>query len=160
MTEKLDDFLQELQDRIIEDAVRDYGKTVVDRWRNPLFMYAMDNPDGYGVITGPCGDTMAIFLTFENDRVKGASFQTDGCGSSIVCGSFAAELALGKKIKEVEDISNETILQKIGGLPEEDRHCALLAANTLRQAVDSYTCGKHNPNPSQKQAIDDNPSSE
>jgi nitrogen fixation NifU-like protein len=81
---------------------------------------------------------MKIFLKFENEKVKEASFQTDGCGSSMICGSFAAELALGKKPDEVRDVTKETILETIGGLPEEEQHCALLAANTLHRALDSY----------------------
>ena len=56
----------------------------------------------------------------------------------MICGSFAAELALGKNTEEVKKITNETILQIVGGLPEEDQHCALLAANTLRAAIDQY----------------------
>ena len=139
MSETLDDFLKELQDKIFDDTIRDYGQKAFDRWRNPLHMRPMENPDGYGRITGPCGDTMEIFLRFEKGKVSEASFQTDGCGPSIVCGSLAAELALEKKPDEVRKITNEKILETIGGLPEESQHCALLAANTLREAVDNYT---------------------
>ncbi|HNS14064.1 MAG TPA: iron-sulfur cluster assembly scaffold protein [Syntrophorhabdaceae bacterium] len=139
MSDNLDEFLKELQDKIFDDTIRDYGQKAFDRWRNPLHMHPMENPDGYGRITGPCGDTMEIFLRFEKGKVSKASFQTDGCGPSIVCGSLAAELALGKQPDEIRKITNETILETIGGLPEESRHCALLAANTLREAVDRYT---------------------
>jgi NifU-like protein involved in Fe-S cluster formation len=76
-------------------------------------MGAMENPDGYGRITGSCGDTIQIFLKFENEKVKKALFQTDGCGSSAVCGSFAAELALGKTPDEIVDITGESILKKL-----------------------------------------------
>jgi len=74
----------------------------------------------------------------EEDKVKDATFQTDGCGSSLVCGSFAAELALGKNPDALAEISGETILEVLGGLPEEDRHCAFLAADTLQEALDDY----------------------
>ncbi|MBP6940767.1 MAG: iron-sulfur cluster assembly scaffold protein [Syntrophorhabdaceae bacterium] len=139
MSDNLDNFLKELQDKIFEDTIRDYGQKAFDRWRNPLHMHAMENPDGYARITGPCGDTMEIFLRFEKGKAGDASFQTDGCGPSIVCGSLAVELALGKQPDEIKEITNETILETIGGLPEESLHCALLAANTLREAVDNYT---------------------
>jgi nitrogen fixation protein NifU and related proteins len=141
MSEKLDDFVKDLQNEINEDAVKAYGQKGFERWRNPLYMKLMGNPDGYGCITGPCGDTMKIFLKFEKGKVKEASFQTDGCGSSMICGSFAAELALGKKPNELQNITKETILETIGGLPAEEQHCALLAANTLHQAIDSYLHG-------------------
>jgi len=138
MSEKLDDFVKDLQNEINEDAVKAYGQKGFERWRNPLYMKSMGNPDGYGCITGPCGDTMKIFLKFEKGRVKEASFQTDGCGSSMICGSFAAELAIGKNPDELRNITKETILDTIGGLPEEEQHCALLAANTLHRALGSY----------------------
>jgi nitrogen fixation NifU-like protein len=83
-------------------------------------------------------DTMEIFLRFEGGRVREASFITDGCGPSMICGSLAAELATGKNPDEIREISAETILDTIGGLPEEDMHCASLAANTLQVALHNY----------------------
>jgi len=135
MSDKLDDFLTNLQDEIFEDTLKIYGEKAYQRWRNPLYMNSMQNPDGYGRVTGPCGDTMEIFLKFKEGKVSNASFQTDGCGPSQICGSFAAELALGKNTDEIKEITNETILNVIGGLPGEDQHCALLAANTLQEAI-------------------------
>jgi nitrogen fixation NifU-like protein len=81
---------------------------------------------------------MEIFLKFEDDRVKEASFRTDGCGSSTVCGSFAAELAHGKSPEEITEITGDKILEILGGLPEEDRHCAFLAVEALQDALDDY----------------------
>ncbi len=101
-------------------------------------MSAITNTDEHASITGTCGDTMEIFLIFKGGKVIDASFLTDGCGPSMICGSFAAELALGKDPEEVKGITNETILHIVGGLPEEDQHCALLAANTLHAAIDDY----------------------
>jgi nitrogen fixation protein NifU and related proteins len=101
-------------------------------------MHPMENPDGYASITGPCGDTMEIFLKVEEGKVKDASFQTDGCGPSMICGSIVAELAFGREPDEAKKITDETILKTIGGLPGEDQHCALLAANTLRGAINDY----------------------
>jgi nitrogen fixation NifU-like protein len=138
MSDKLDDFLTNLQDEIFQDTRKIYGEKAYQRWRNPLYMNSMQNPDGYGRITGPCGDTMEIYLKFKEGRVSDASFQTDGCGPSQICGSFAAELALGKNTDELKEITNETILNVIGGLPEEDQHCALLASNTLKEAIANY----------------------
>jgi len=81
---------------------------------------------------------MEIFLKFENDHVKQVSYFTDGCASSSICGSFAAELAIGKDPDELTDISGVTVLEKIGRLPAADRHCADLAAATLQEALSDY----------------------
>lgn len=138
MSKNLDEFVKGLQNQIYEETRAEYGEVGFERWMNPKYMGAIENPNGYGRITGPCGDTMTIYLSLEKDRVKEAKFQTDGCGASMVCGSFAAELSLGKKADEVLDITDETILDVLGGLPEEDKHCALLAANTLKAAISDY----------------------
>ena len=138
MGDDLDDFVNDLQSQIFEETKAAYGDVGFERWHNPLFMGRMKNPDGYGRIKGSCGDTMEVFLQIENDRVKKASFQTDGCGTSTICGSFAAELALGKDPDELTHITGETILNILGSMPEEDRHCAFLAAETLQDALNDY----------------------
>jgi nitrogen fixation NifU-like protein len=138
MGNELDDFVQDLQGQIYEETRAAYGEVAFERWLNPIYMGMIDNPDGYGCLTGSCGDTMQVFLKFENDKVKEASFLTDGCGASAVCGSFAAELALGKGPDELVEITGDAILKILGGLPKEDEHCAYLAGETLQEALDEY----------------------
>lgn len=138
MSNKLDNFVKGLQKQIFEEMRAAYGEVAFQRWLKPLYVGAMDDADGYGRVTGSCGDTIEIFLKFERDRVKEASFQTDGCGSSTVCGSFATELALGKTPDELVEITGERILEVLGGFPQEDQHCAFLAADTLLEALNDY----------------------
>ena len=138
MGNELDDFVQNLQSQIFDETRKAYGDVAFKRWLNPLYMGRIDNPDGYACLTGSCGDTMQIFLKFEDDRVKEASFQTDGCGSSMMCGSFAAEMALGKGPDELVDITGEAILEKLGAMPREEEHCAFLAGQTLQEALEDY----------------------
>ena len=138
MSKAFDNFVEGLQNQIFEETRAAYGEVAFQRWLKPLYVGAMDNPDGHGRITGSCGDTVQIFLKFENDKVKKASFQTDGCGSSTVCGSFAAELSLGKSPDEILDITGEAVLKKVGGLPEKDKHCAFLYVEALQEALNDY----------------------
>jgi len=138
MSDTFDDFVDELQHQIDEEMRAEYGQVAYERWLKPLFVGTLDNPDGYACITGYCGDTVEIFLRFEHKRVKEARFRTDGCAASIVCGSFASELACGKNEEELADINGDTILGILGGLPEDSRHCAFLAAATLQEALRDY----------------------
>ncbi len=133
-----DNFVQKLQQQIYKDTSEAYGVPAFERWLNPLYMGTIENPDGYARVNGKCGDTMEIFLRFENDRVKEASYRTDGCGSSNVCGSFGAEMAMGKSPDEILEITGEAIIEKLGGLPSGERHCAFLAADTLQEALNDY----------------------
>ena len=103
MSEDLDNFVNELQEQIYEETKDAYGEVAFKRWLEPLYMGQMADPDGYARVTGSCGDTMQMFLKFRDERVKEASFLTDGCGSSTVCGSYAAEMALGKTADQGND---------------------------------------------------------
>jgi nitrogen fixation NifU-like protein len=138
MGDDFDDFVHDLQDQIFEETRVTYGDVAFQRWLKPLYNGRIELADGYGRVTGSCGDTVEIFLRFESGKVKQALFQTDGCGSSTVCGSFAAGLALGKSPDEVAAITGETILEILGGLPEEDRHCAFLAVDALHQSLHNF----------------------
>ena len=46
-----------------------------------------------------------------------ASFWTDGCGPSIASGSMVTELVKGKSVSEALKITQQDILDALGGLP-------------------------------------------
>ncbi len=136
--DSLDKFVDSLQAEIFEDAKQALGERGFQRWRHPKFNRRMENSDANAKVTGECGDTMEIYLKFENNRVSDASYFTNGCASSSVSGSFAAELTFGKDPDELADITAEEVLNAIGRLPEEDQHCATLAARTVQEALTDY----------------------
>jgi nitrogen fixation NifU-like protein len=138
MADEIDDFAKALQDQINAETREAYGPIAFERWLKPLYVGVLPHPEGYGRLTGTCGDTIEIFLRFEAGRVKEATFQTEGCGASLVCGSFAAEMAHGRSPDEIAQITGEMILDILGGLPEANRHCAFLAAETLQAALHYY----------------------
>lgn len=138
MSDDIDAFVQKFQEEMLKQARETYGDVFFQRWQNPAYMGFMADADATSLLKGSCGDNMEIFLKFKNGHVEKASFQTDGCAPSIVCGSFAAELSIGKSPEELLDIRAETIIDKIGRLPKESQHCAFLAAATVHSAVDKY----------------------
>jgi len=138
MGDELDDFSRRLQQQIYDEIRSAYGEPAIQRWLTPRYVGTMQDPDGHACLHGKCGDTMEIFLKFNGDTVVEALYQTDGCGSSNVCGSFAAEMALGQTPDQLIDITGDAILQRLGGLPEDQQHCASLAAETLQTALNDY----------------------
>lgn len=138
MASDMEAFVRELTEEIHEETRKAYGEEAFERWKTRRYMGAIDSPDGYAVIRGGCGDTMSVFLRFEDGRVLQASYLTDGCGSSVACGSFAVELAHGRTPDELIEITPETILELAGGLPREDEHCAELAVTALHEALNQY----------------------
>ncbi len=138
MNKDLDNFVDKLQEQIFDEAKGVYGEAGFQRWFKPKHNGRMKNYDASACIKGPCGDTMEIFLKFSGDRVLSASYFTDGCASSSICGSFTAEMTIGKNPVELTEITGEAVLKKIGKFPKEDQHCAFLAADTLKEALRCY----------------------
>jgi nitrogen fixation NifU-like protein len=128
-----------------KEAWAGYSEAVIDHAHNPRNVGNIPDADGIGMVTGPCGDTMEIWLRVREEVIQEATFWTDGCGTTIASGSMVTELVKGKSIREVMRISEKDVLDALGGLPEESQHCALLAANTLKEAVKDYVAYRSEP---------------
>ena len=133
------------QELVKEEMSKLYSQTVIDHAMNPRNVGNTEAADGYASVTGPCGDTMDIWLKVKDDTIVKATFMTDGCGTTIAAGSMVTELAKGKSISQALRISQEDVLSALEGLPEESEHCALLAANTMKAAVKDYLAFKNEP---------------
>ncbi|MBN2468971.1 MAG: iron-sulfur cluster assembly scaffold protein [Deltaproteobacteria bacterium] len=143
MNDKIEDeFLEQLQAEIIEQARKVYSHKVIDRWLHPNNLRTIENPQGYGKMTGQCEDTIEIFLRIVKDRIVEATFLTDGCGTTLAAGSMVTELAQKKTIQEAFRISKDLILKELEGLPKESEHCAQLASNALKAALVDYLASK------------------
>ncbi|MGD9380453.1 MAG: iron-sulfur cluster assembly scaffold protein [candidate division WOR-3 bacterium] len=115
-----------------------YSPVVIEHMHNPRNWGILAQSDGYARITGPCGDTMEISLQVRDDMIIECTFDTDGCGATVSCGSIVTEMASGKKVAQAKQIDQESILTYCRGLPQANRHCALLAASTLQKALEDY----------------------
>ncbi len=138
MTKDFDAFVKELQEEITEQVREQYSETVLDHWMHPRNYGPLENADGHARITGPCGDTMEIFVKVDGERIAQAGFLTDGCMTTIVAGSMMVELATDKRISQAMALTQADVLDALGGLPTENEHCALLAANALRGALEDH----------------------
>ena len=133
--EHQDDRFDDLQQQVLKGMGKTYTPVVMALWKDPQNAGSLDYPDGYGQVTGPCGDTMQIWLRVRNDVIIDAKFWTDGCGPSIVCGSIITIMVKGKSLEAAVRIDQDSVLDELGGLPEESHHCALLAADALGAAI-------------------------
>jgi nitrogen fixation NifU-like protein len=116
-----------------------YNETVMDHFMNPRNMGDLKDADGIGEVgAASCGDIMKMSLKVENNRVVDARFKTFGCGSAIAASSMATELVKGKTIEELEDFSNQEVVDALGGLPPVKIHCSVLAEEALKAAIEDY----------------------
>jgi nitrogen fixation NifU-like protein len=96
------------------------------------------NPSVEVAYTGPCGDTMEVYLKIGSNIIKEAKFQAIGCAGAFSSGSTLMEMVKGKTLQEAEKITEEDIINFLEGLPKPKIHCACLAKRTLQRAIEKY----------------------
>ena len=138
MSVDMDELAKQLETQVLEDAREVFSDTVIEYAYNPRNMGEISDADGVGKITGTCGDTLQIQIRVENERISESRFITDGCGTSIACGSMLTEMIEDKTIDEALAITSDDLLHSLDGLPDEYVHCSVLAVNVLREAIDDY----------------------
>jgi len=106
-------------------------------------------------IKGPCGDAMEFWLQINNNKIIASSFTTDGCETSIICGSTTGYMVQNKLIDDAYLVSQKDVLSEIGYMSDEFEHCALLAVNTIKKAIEEYKLN-HQPNCQKESECDNN----
>jgi len=116
-----------------------YSDKAIEYYLKKINVGKIEKPDAHSIYTGPCGDTMEIYLKIDSGIVKEAKFQAIGCAGSFASGSALCEMVRGKRLKDAERITEEDIMNYLEGLPEPKVHCACLAKKTLKKAIREYT---------------------
>jgi nitrogen fixation NifU-like protein len=112
----------------------------MDHFMSPRNMGEIVYANGVGLVGNPaCGDVMKLFLKV-NDQgiVEDVKFKTFGCGAAIASSSMATELIKGKKVEEVMELSNQAIIEALGGLPPTKIHCSVMAEEAIEEALKDY----------------------
>ena len=138
----MDEMARKLQAAIREQERATFTETVLQEYNDPQNVGRMADADGSGVINGPCGDTMEIYLKARDGRITETTFMTDGCGPTIACGSRLTKMVKGRSVEEAGKVADTDLIEALGGLPEENLHCAKLAVDTLQKALEQYYEGK------------------
>jgi len=115
-----------------------FSTKVLHHVLEPTHLGEMAKPDGHAVITGPCGDTDEFFVRIFSSRIREVRFRTTGCFFTIAACDAVATMAEGRMVREGLQITQEAVIEYLEGLPDDHKHCALLAADTLHKALRSY----------------------
>jgi nitrogen fixation NifU-like protein len=117
----------------------DYNEKVMDHFMNPRNVGEIDGASGVGTMgSARCGDIVRVFLQIEGDVIQDAKFKTFGCSAAIASSSMATEMIKGKTITEALAITNNTVVEALGGLPEAKVHCSCMAEESIRAALWDY----------------------
>ena len=132
---ELDELVQNIMSILDAEDAKIYSQDVIAEFKNPSNVGTLDDPDGRGVADGLCNDMMEMYVKMENGKVAKCVFMTDGCGATIACGSRLTKKAIGRTCEEAMTIRPEELIDDLGGLPDDHRHCASLAVIALRNAL-------------------------
>jgi nitrogen fixation NifU-like protein len=115
-----------------------YSSKAIEYYLKKVNVGRIENPSAHLAYTGPCGDSMEVYLKIESDVIKDAKFQAIGCAGAFSSGSALMEMVKEKRLEEAEKITEEDIINFLGGIPKQKIHCACLAKRTLQKAIKKY----------------------
>lgn len=110
-----------------------FSELVLDHFRNPRNSGELADATHRVEVSNPvCGDVLQLSARIENGRVREVRFLCRGCTTAIACASWTTERLAGKDMSEIRAVTADMISTGLGGLPEETRHGAALAADAIR----------------------------
>ena len=115
-----------------------YSQKAIDYYLDKPSMGSLADADQVTELTGPCGDTMKVYLKVNDNYISDAKIQVLGCPGAVSAAMVAMELAKGKTLDDACDIKDRDIYRILEQLPEQKQHCIRLAVKTLQKAIQEY----------------------
>jgi nitrogen fixation NifU-like protein len=115
-----------------------YNDIVIEHFTNPRNVGELpeNETDGYGLVGDPsCGDQMKLWISIRSGRIDKIAFKSYGCPGAIATSSMLTDLAKGKRIEEAKQITDDSVVEALGGIPERKKHCSLLGVMALQAAI-------------------------
>ena len=117
-----------------------YNQKIIEVFNNPSYVGILHGHNAQGTATSEVtGEIVRIYLLIENDKIKEAKFKAFGGVSCIALSSLACEIVLNKNINDIEKISKQDFVKKIGELPEN----GALVINQIKQALEFAVIDYH-----------------
>jgi nitrogen fixation NifU-like protein len=116
-----------------------YSEQVRAHYANPRNVGSIADPSGRSMVKSALdSDTVLVALRIENNIIQDVKFKCTGCAVAIACSSMATEMVLGKPVEEAYKISEESVAEALGGIPEYKMRCSNLAPAAIRNAIDDW----------------------
>lgn len=114
-----------------------YSEQVAKHIANPRNVGEVASPSGVGDVTNEaCMDRIRLTIKLDGDRLIDAKVKAEGCPPTIAAASALTELILGRSLAELQLLSRNDVTSALGRLPSAKMHCAVLAIDALRAAIE------------------------
>lgn len=115
-----------------------YSNKAIELYQNKVNVGVLNNYDTDAVSLGTHGDLIRLYIKLNGENVEDAKFLCYGCPGSTCALSALTLLINGKPLGYAKNITENDIIQALGGLPETKYECAELALKTLKKAITGY----------------------
>ena len=117
-----------------------YRDEILEHYREPHNFGTLDAPDASHEGHNPlCGDRITIMLAIDDaGNVSDVAFSGRGCAISQASASLLTDEIKGRPLSEVEDTTNQDVLDLLGiEISPARLKCALLSLETLQRALEA-----------------------
>src|SRR5262245_50036556 len=119
-----------------------YSQTIAEHIANPRNVGELQDASGRGDVTNEaCLDRILLTITTEGDSIIDAKVKAQGCPPTIAAASVLTELIIGQTLAAAEALARRDIEEALERLPAAKKHCAALAIDALRAAIDDSRRG-------------------
>jgi len=116
--------------------IPDYTDILREHFEHPRNVGEIPDADGVGAVGDPtCGDSMKVWIKVEDNHITHITFKCQGCPAAIATGSIMTEMVKGMHIDDAYRVTDEVIVDALGGLPDDKQHCSNLGATGLYRAI-------------------------
>ena len=116
-----------------------YTAKALEYFYNPRNVGELAGADASAQMGEPeCGDSVKVWIKVTDNLLEKVTFKAFGCPAVISCCSMMTEMATGMTLFEACRLTDEEVVQALGGMPEEKLHCSVFAAEVLRKTIKEY----------------------
>lgn len=83
-----------------------YRQVIMDHYKNPRNRGVIEDGVTVDLNNPTCGDSLRLQLQVEDDIVKDAKFEGEGCSISLASASMMTQIVKGKTVEEALQLAN------------------------------------------------------
>ena len=119
-----------------------YGDSAIKYYLEKPYMGSLENADHISENIGSCGDTMKVYVKFDNGCIADTRYEIVGCAGAISSAMAMVDLVKGCSIDEALEINDGDVFKTLENVPEKKHHCIQLAVKTMHKALQEYKTGQ------------------